>query len=51
MGYKAGQHEILAEMFTIELQEDIQEKTEEVSEATKKNHKAAKKLSDGLDTV
>ena len=51
MGYQAGQHEILADILTKELLVDIQEKTKELSETTKKNHKGAKKLSDGLVTV
>jgi hypothetical protein len=42
MGYQAGQHEILAEMLTKDLQEDIQKKTKDLSESTKKNHKAAR---------
>jgi hypothetical protein len=51
MGYQAGQHEILSEKLTRELQEDLQEQTKELSEATKKNQKGAKKLSAGLDVV
>ena len=51
LGYQAGQHEILGEVFMVKIPEEIQEKTKAIAEITKKNMKDAKKLSEELDIM
>ena len=51
LGFQAGQHEVLSEMLTIQLQQEVQKKAKEIAKLTKKNLKDAKKLSEDLNSM
>ena len=51
LGFQAGQHEVLSEMLTIQLQQEVQMKAKEIAKFTKKNLKDAKIISEDLNSM
>lgn len=51
LGFQAGQHEILSDMLSVKLQQEVQKKTKEIAKLTKNNLKEAKKLSEDLNSM
>ena len=51
LGFQAGQHEVLSEMLTIKLQQEVQMKAKEIEKFTKKNLKDAKIISEDLNSM
>jgi cysteinyl-tRNA synthetase len=51
LGFQAGQHEVLSEMLTIKLQQEVQMKAKEILKFTKKNLKDAKIISEDLNLM
>jgi len=51
MGFQAGQHEILSEIFTTKLHQEVQKKAKEISKLTKNNMKDANKMSEDLNKM
>ena len=51
LGFQAGQHEVMSEMLSIQLQQEVQKKAKEIAKFTKSNLKDAKKLSDDLNLM
>ena len=49
MGFQAGQHEIVAETLSNQLQQDVIRKSKEIIKKTKNNIKEAKKISETLN--
>jgi len=49
MGFQAGQHEIVAETMSNQLQQDVIRKSKEITKKTKNNIKEAKKISETLN--
>ena len=51
MGFQAGQHEVLAESFSKIIPREIENKVKDVHEATQKNLKEVKKLTENSERL
>ena len=49
LGFQAGQHEIVAETLSNQIQQEVIKKSKEIAKKTKNNIKEAKKISENLN--